>query len=70
MKLSKSTIQELGVILKEEFSLELNDKQLSKLAYVLVGFFSLIAKIETRHKFGNSSSQAIASNRKQRLDNK
>lgn len=59
MKLSKATIAELREILKEEFSFGPDDKDLEKLSYSLVGYFSLLLKIRTRHKFGNSPTPAI-----------
>lgn len=48
MKLSKKTIQELKLILKEEFSMELNASELEKLAYSLVGYFDLLRKVNER----------------------
>ncbi len=48
MKLQKSTVLELGKILKEEFNLSLSGKNLEKLAYCLIGYFSLLLKIEYR----------------------
>ena len=50
MKLSKPTIQELGVILKEEFNLNLSAADLDKFAYSLIGYFSLLLKAETRER--------------------
>ena len=50
MKLQKSTIRELGEILKEEFNLQLNNKDLENLAYCLIGYFSLLLKIQTREE--------------------
>lgn len=68
MKLKNLTVLELKQILKEEFSLELNDKDIEKLAYSLVGYFDLLAKIDFRHRFGNSSSHHIDSDYKALLD--
>lgn len=68
MKFSKATLAELGNIMKEEFKVELNKKDLEKLAYTLVGYFSLMQKIESRHKFGNSPDRAIDTKRKSGLD--
>lgn len=63
MKLSEPTIQELGVILNEEFKLDLSPTDLEKFAFVLVGYFSLLLKAETRERnkaeFGNSSASRI-----------
>lgn len=63
MKLSKPTIQELGVILNEEFKLNLSATDLEKFAYALVGYFSLLLKAETRERnkvrFGNRSVSRI-----------
>ncbi|HWY79440.1 MAG TPA: hypothetical protein VNW29_03720 [Candidatus Sulfotelmatobacter sp.] len=50
MKLKKTTIEELGIILKEEYSLDLNNKDLEKLAYSLVGYFDLTLKVSYREK--------------------
>lgn len=46
MKLSQSTIQELGIILKEEYNLKLNSKKLNEFAYFLINFFSAFQKFE------------------------
>ena len=57
MKLKKSTILELKQILKEEFNLILDRKNLEKLAYSLISYFGLLAKIDYKQgKFGNNSS--------------
>lgn len=46
--LSKKLLDELEVILKEEFNLVLSRKDLEKLARNLVGYFDLLAKM--RHE--------------------
>lgn len=48
MKLKQATIQELGLILKEEFNLELSKKDLEKLAYSLIGYFSILLKATSK----------------------
>lgn len=48
MKLQQETIQELGVILKEEFNIRLSKKELKEFAYFLVSFFSIMLKFESR----------------------
>lgn len=48
----KELLDELKLILKEEFSLELNQKDLVKFSTSLVGYFDLLAKIEHRSKYG------------------
>lgn len=48
--LSKELINELKIILKEEFNLELNDVELTNLAHRLVGFFDLLAKLNFKEK--------------------
>ena len=48
MKLKRETIIELGEILKDEFKLQLDDKNIEKVAYCLVGYFSLLLKIQTK----------------------
>lgn len=68
MKLSKTTILELGTILKEEFNLKLENQDLERLAYTLVSYFSLLIKIENRHKFQNRPDQAIDSKKEERLN--
>jgi hypothetical protein len=70
VKLKKSTVEELGRILKEEFNHRLNKKDLEKLAYSLVGYFSLLEKVENRHKFRNSPAVPIDSSENSVLDNK
>ena len=63
MKLSKPTIQELGIILKEEFKVDLASTDLEKFAYSLVGYFGLLFKAKARGsekvKFGNRSASRI-----------
>ena len=48
MKLKKETIDELGEIIRDEFKMQLSSKVLNKLAYSLVGYFSLLLKIQSR----------------------
>lgn len=48
MKLKKETINELGEIIRDEFKIQLNSKDLNRLAYLLVGYFSLLLKIQFR----------------------
>ena len=50
MKLKKSTILELGTIIKENYGKELNYSDLEKLAYSLVGLYDLLAKLHVRKK--------------------
>jgi len=59
MKLTKETVKELGVILKEEFDLNLNQNDLEKLAYCLIGYFGLLFNMEKRSKFGDSPDSLI-----------
>lgn len=70
MRLKQTTILELKQILKEEFRLELNNKNLERFAHSLVGYFDLLAKINSRHKFGNSSDRAIDTSKNSVLDRK
>lgn len=58
MKLKKTTILELGKILKEEYGVDMSYGNLEKLAYSLVGYFSLLTKIENRHKVLKQSQKA------------
>lgn len=59
MKFKKDSLLELRQILKEDFNFEPNDKELSNFAYSLVGYFDLLLKVDSRHKFRNSSLRAI-----------
>lgn len=63
MKLSKQTIEELGIIMKNKFNVEMSASDLEKFAYALIGFFSLLLKAEFKDKnkaeFGNSSARRI-----------
>lgn len=52
MKISKPLLNELAQILKEEFNLELNEKDLQRFANCLLGYFSLLIKIEGRSQNG------------------
>lgn len=71
MRLKQTTILELKQILKEEFRLELNNKgELDRLAYSLVGYFDLLAKIDNRHKFVNSPGRDIDPKKQTVLDEK
>jgi hypothetical protein len=50
MKLKRSTILELGKILKDEFKLQLNKQDLERLAYCLIGYFDLLLKVKFRQE--------------------
>lgn len=50
MKLKRSTILELGEILKDEFKLQPNRQDLERLAYCLVGYFDMLLKIKFRQE--------------------
>ncbi len=47
---SKTLLEELRIILKEEYNLVLDDISLSKFGNALVGYFDLLLRIETRSK--------------------
>lgn len=68
MKLTEATINELGQILKEEFNLTLEAKELTRLAYCLVGYVGLLLQVENRNEFGNSSGCLIAKGQNPVLD--
>ncbi len=68
MKIDKSIILELDIILKEEFNLELDKQYLSTLAYSLIGLVDLMQEVENRHKFGNSPVVPIENVLKKDLD--
>lgn len=59
MKLKRKTIEELRQILNDEYSLELPDKELTQLAYSLVGLFDLLERVDFRYKFQNRSDSGI-----------
>jgi len=62
MKLSKPTIEELKIIMKEEYGVDLSPADCEKLAYSLVGYFGLLQKAsirEAKKRFGNSSASLI-----------
>jgi len=46
--ISKELVDELGVILKEEFNLELDQNRLNKLANFLVNYFQLLLQINNK----------------------
>jgi len=48
--LSQSTIEELRQILKEEYGHDVSKANASEIAYGLVGYFDLLAKIYHREK--------------------
>jgi len=48
--LSKTLLDELKLILKEEFNLEYTDDEVAKFARNIVGYFSLLAKIHYRNQ--------------------
>ena len=48
--LSKQLLNELKIILKEEYNLELTYGELVNLAHRLVGFFDLLAKLNFKEK--------------------
>ena len=50
MKLSKETILELQQIMKDEFNVELRGKELERFAYLLVGYFELLVKIQVHNE--------------------
>lgn len=56
MKISKYTIKELGIILEEDYKLQLNNQDLEKLANSLVGYFDTLLKIEQRGGVRKSST--------------
>lgn len=46
--ISKELVDELGMILKEEFNLELDQNRLNKLANFLVNYFRLLLQINNQ----------------------
>lgn len=52
--ISKKLLSELRELLLTEFHLSLAPKDLTKLAYSLVGYFDLLLKIDWRNKYGKS----------------
>jgi hypothetical protein len=43
--ISEQLIDELGLILKEEYALELNSEKVKELAIILLNFFEILNKI-------------------------
>ena len=48
--LSKKLLNELKVVLLEEYNLEFTDDEVAKFARKIVGYFSLLAKIHYRNQ--------------------
>lgn len=48
MKLRKETLEELGIILNEEFGVNLTKSEVEKIGISLVGYFELLLKGEKR----------------------
>lgn len=46
--LNKELLDELKIILLEDYGLELTDDEVAKLSRNVVGYFSLLAKIQAR----------------------
>ncbi len=69
MILKRETILKLGEILTRKFNTQMEYKSLEKFAYCLVGYFSLLAKIEHRDLFENSSTPLIDNNEAKEEDN-
>lgn len=70
MKLNKHTIRELEIILKQEYKVQLERKELERFARSLVGYFALLTKGSNRHEFGNSPRSLIDNKIKEVLDRK
>ena len=68
MKITKDLLEELKAIIKEEYGYEMDNAELEKFAYSLVGYFSLLKKIANRNKFGNSPAGVIDSKGNGSLD--
>jgi hypothetical protein len=47
---SETTIRELKQILKEEYRREIDLKEVSEIAHMLVGYFDLLTKIHNQEK--------------------
>jgi hypothetical protein len=54
MSISEATIQELRQILKEDYGKEVTQAEASEIAYTLVRYFDLLAKIYHREKTKNN----------------
>lgn len=46
--LSKTTLDELKVILREEYGVETDDAQISEIATTLVGYFGLLSEMHNK----------------------
>lgn len=56
MQISKSTIEELIEVVKEEYGQDLNYEQASKLLRDWVGYFSKLAELNYRQNNDNQNS--------------
>jgi hypothetical protein len=59
MKLKQTTINELGLILKEEYGVRLRKKELFEFAYFLIEYFSTLSKMYQQQKFEHRPSSSI-----------
>ena len=53
MGLSKETIEELRQIIHEDYGKELSDQETYEVATGLVGYFDLLAKLDSKDKEGS-----------------
>lgn len=62
MTISEATIQELRQILKEDYGKEITQTEASEIAYTLVGYFDLLAKIYHQMKTQNDDDDENTNN--------
>jgi len=62
MTISEATIQELRQILKEDYGKEVTKAEASEIAYNLVGYFDLLAKIYHQMKNQNDDDDENTNN--------
>lgn len=70
MKLSKTTINELKNILKKDYGITLDNKELELTANSLIGYYETLFKINLRQEFGNHQPRLIDSTKQKVLDGK
>lgn len=51
---SKELLEELELIVFEEYGIKLNKKEVSEFGTVLLGFFDLLIKIDKQENYGTS----------------
>lgn len=64
--LTKELLQELGVILKQEYRISFESKELNKIGEELLSFFEILTKIQSRKELKNKNYYDEYSKRRQK----